>query len=389
MKIVGQRDRLFGLIEDLYAAPGSEPGWLCFLDHLCAELNGSGASFISVTSRARHANVSMTVRTEPRALAAYHEHWGALDPWGRSPKLTALRPATVVLGDELISHAALKQTPFYCDFGRSWDIVRSMVGIIETGAPSVSVIAVNGTERRGAFDTQDSQLLTALMPHLQRGLQLHRRLLAAETLSDNLSDVIDASRHALILVNAAGEVTFMNRAATLLMAKRDGLSVDAKELRAARSVDRARLRSLIADAAATSRRQSIGAGGVLALGRPSGHRPLIAVVSPLSRRRSALPSADVASALVVVSDPENRTVPSDETLRALFTLTPAEAVLARLLATGMTPADAAMFLGVRVGTARTRMKAIFEKTNTHRQSDLIRSLLNATHAVQPVSGRRP
>jgi PAS domain-containing protein len=54
------------------------------------------------------------------------------------------------------------------------------------------------------------------MPHIQRGLQLHRRLVTSEGLVETLADAVDVTAHAVLLVNAAGRVTFMNRAATQL-----------------------------------------------------------------------------------------------------------------------------------------------------------------------------
>jgi DNA-binding CsgD family transcriptional regulator len=386
---VSQHDRLLGLIDTLYAAPGTPDGWVVFLDHLCDALNGSGASFISISTGERHANVTATVRTDPRALELYREHWGPLDPWGLSPRLSAIRPSTVVLGHELISHCALKQTAFYADFGRSYDIVRSVVGVVEKRPQGMSVISINGTERRGAFADEDAALLEALMPHLQRGLQLHRRLLISESTSEGLATAIDGSRHAVFLLDVDGGVTFRNRAAERLVAARDGLTIDQGKLRAVRGSDTGRLRSLIAESAGTSGHQAIGAGGMLALGRPSGRRPLMAIVSPLSRRRSRIPGAELASAIAIVTDPEEVTIPGEEVLRSLFGLTPGEAKLTRLVAEGMTLAGAATHLGLRVETIRTRIKTIFEKTNTHGQAELVRLLLNATGGFAPALGPRP
>ena len=198
---MNQRARLLSLIDDLYASPGTEEGWAFFLDNLCAGVSGSGASFISIATGDRRASVAATVRTDPEALKAYQRHWGALDPWGRSPKISTLPATTVVRGDDLISHSALKQTAFYCDFGRHVDIVRCVVGIIETGRQNVSVISINGTDRRGAFSSEDTTLLTALMPHLQRGLQLHRRLLTSETTAEDFTALVDAVPNAVIFVN--------------------------------------------------------------------------------------------------------------------------------------------------------------------------------------------
>jgi DNA-binding CsgD family transcriptional regulator len=314
----------------------------------------------------------MTVRTDPQALDLYQRHWGARDPWGRSLQARKQASATVILGDELISHNALKRTDFYCDFGRPYDIVRSAIGLVEQGPQGVSVISVNRTERHQPFDRDDSILLTGLMPHLHRGLQLHRRLAAADHLSDGLEQAVGSVRHAVLLAGPRGQVTFMNAAAATLVSRRDGILIDGRELRASAAADTGRLRALIAQASATTNGEALHAGGTLVIQRPSGRRPLLAVISPLSRTQRADPRATAPLAMLVITDPENPHMPGEEALRVLFTLTLAEAKLARLLATGLSPLQAAAHLGLTLETVRTRTKAILEKTDTHRLTDLVR-----------------
>jgi len=170
----------------------------------------------------------------------------------------------------------------------------------------------------------------------------------------------------------------MNRAAERLIATRDVLTLDRGELRAARASDTTRLRSLLADAVATSTAGGVGAGGTLALGRSSGGRPLMTCVSPLCGRKTHFPGIAPAAAMVIVTDPERGEVPDADVLGALLRLTPAEAKLTRLLALGFTINDAAVDLGLRRDTVRTRVKTIFEKTSTHSQAALMRLALLAT-----------
>jgi hypothetical protein len=63
-------------------------------------------------------------------------------------RLQKLAPGTVRVGDELISHAQLKRTGYYSDFARQYDMVRVVGGVLEAGPRSVSVVSVNGGERR-------------------------------------------------------------------------------------------------------------------------------------------------------------------------------------------------------------------------------------------------
>ena len=58
-------------------------------------------------------------------------------------------------------------------------------------------------------------------------------------------------------------------------------------------------------------------------------------------------------------------------LKQVFGLTPTEAKLATLMAKGATLTEAAALQGVRVATVRAQLRAIFTKTHTHRQAELV------------------
>lgn len=372
------RVRLLELIQLVYAGPGTQEGWQVFLHELCIATNGSAAHFISVSMPSPHATISLTINTDPAALRGYRDHWAAHDPWGHGLARRTIGCGNVVTGDELISHAQLKETAYYRDFSRSYDMVRCVIGTIEPGPDAVSVISINGTERRGPFGRKDKTLLEALVPHIRMALQLHRRLAAAEASADVLGGVIDHASHAVMFVDGCGKVTFMNRAAQTLLAARDGLVAENGELRAMRPADTRQLRRLVSRAAATAAGEQIDSGGAFAVDRPSGRHPLMVLVSPLSRRRSTMPNVEASGVMVVVTDPEHTEIPSAEMLCALLGLTMAEAKLTRLIARGVTLAEAAAQLGIGVQTVRTRTKAIFDKTGTHRQADLVRLVLNGT-----------
>lgn len=61
----------------------------------------------------------------------------------------------------------------------------------------------------------------------------------------------------------------------------------------------------------------------------------------------------------------------EEILQAAFKLTPMEAKVARHIASGHTVETATERFSVNRETVRTHLKAIFAKTETHRQSELI------------------
>jgi DNA-binding CsgD family transcriptional regulator len=78
-----------------------------------------------------------------------------------------------------------------------------------------------------------------------------------------------------------------------------------------------------------------------------------------------------ARALLLLTELGAKTEPTQRLLVKAYGLTSAEARLAGRLATGTSLEAAADELGVTVGTARNPLKAIFIKTETHRQGELV------------------
>ena len=64
-------------------------------------------------------------------------------------------------------------------------------------------------------------------------------------------------------------------------------------------------------------------------------------------------------------------------LATTFDLTPAEGRLAIALANGTSTAECAKRFGVKISTVRSQLKAIFSKTGTRNQVDLVRLIMLA------------
>lgn len=202
------------------------------------------------------------------------------------------------------------------------------------------------------------------------------------------NDLKDAALGALnllavgvVLVEDGGRILNANRVAQQILERCDGLSVSGGRLLAAYGHDHTALGRSIAAASA-----AVPTNGALACGRPSGRRPLSVVVKAL--RRHAHPDRP-GFAAVFITDPEQEVSAEAQDFAGLYGLTPAEARLASRLVRGMSPAQAAGALGLTVNTVRTHLKRIFSKTETRRQSDLVRLLLTGRHrCAQPDSRDR-
>ena len=77
------------------------------------------------------------------------------------------------------------------------------------------------------------------------------------------------------------------------------------------------------------------------------------------------------SAAIVVLDMDDCPQPDEQLLREVFLLTPAQTRLARQLSRGDSLGEIAEGAGVSLGTLRVQLKALFMKTGTRRQGELV------------------
>lgn len=186
----------------------------------------------------------------------------------------------------------------------------------------------------------------------------------AEPASQAAAAALDRLQLGVLLTGGNGRVLLSNHSAKGMLARADGLALNAGFLHAADAPTQAALRKLLCE--------DPGRGGALAVSRPSLLRPYALLVTPLG------PGSEPHGAVkaVFLSDPEGDNATGAETLQRLYGLTPSEANLAVELLQGQSLEEGAAALGILVSTARTHLKHIFAKTATRRQSELVRLLLS-------------
>lgn len=190
---------------------------------------------------------------------------------------------------------------------------------------------------------------------------------------------------AVVLVDARGTVGGLNERAAAIVAQGDGLLISRGVLRCRRPGDTVALHRLIADVAQRNGHRDGATRYGLRIHRPVGRRPLTALVTGL-RCKSACRDGEAVIA-VLVNDPEHTPAIEVQMLRDWYGLTPAEARVGLLLASGLSVDEIVERLGIGANTARTHLKNIFAKTDTRRQGELIRLLLsNPTLGPVPAAG---
>jgi len=174
----------------------------------------------------------------------------------------------------------------------------------------------------------------------------------------------------VVFVDAQSRLLGSNRIAEHILEAQDGLRIAEGRLHASNSRDSAVLPRLVSEIGLPSHDQPGRGGAAFSVIRPSGERPLELAIT-------RVPSNDPPECLVLIfiSDHERGPLTDPELLRQLYGLTRAEAALAVLLAEGRSLEEAASELGITVNTSRSRLREVFDKTDTRRQAELVRILM--------------
>lgn len=177
-----------------------------------------------------------------------------------------------------------------------------------------------------------------------------------------LSQVFEAGETGQCLLSGDGGVLYANSRARLILTADDGLSLD---------TDQKLVIATPLDAAKWDETREIGQGRLL-ITRLSGAHPYRAHLFPLSAEEAAVRSYRF---LLVLHDPSTAPVHSIEAVQNLYRLTDAETAVLQALASGKSVEEIADRRGNAPATVRTQLKALYRKTNTSRQAELLRLVL--------------
>jgi DNA-binding CsgD family transcriptional regulator len=144
-----------------------------------------------------------------------------------------------------------------------------------------------------------------------------------------------------------------------------------------------RLRAAVERAACAARLERREARTTLEVPRRTGAEPYLVDVAPLRDDGGEVGGA-FRGVLLVTIDPERRELLGIEGLARSYALSPAETLVCRMLAQGMTLREIADVRGVTLDTVKTQARSIYAKTRTRNRRELVR---RACSIVPPLLDR--
>lgn len=306
---------------------------------------------------------------EPEHIASYRARYAAVDPW--MALVEATQHGQIRTTESCHPSSSFRDSEFYSGWLAPQDNLKAATGIrIDIDARNAVVMCWHYTvEQAPLLDGPVAMVLERLKPHL-----------------------IDAVRSAAMLRHGLEQSPRLGR----LIERIGGgaMLVDAKR----------RIREANAEAGTAMAAGEIYSGncGVLTLRDPAAQRWLEDVVTRLLAGQevqttvATFRTSDKIFRTSVTRAPDHegpgfallvhprphvlvviRSLPGGslqldaEALRLAFGLSGAETHLCEFLANGFSLVETARFLHISEGTVRQRAKAVFQKTGTHRQGELI------------------
>lgn len=366
------------LLEALYAGVADVAAWNRFLLAFADHMGASRAVLLLTRAGEDRPREILSPGSDRQRAALYVDRHFATDPFVGLPQ------TRVVSFGEFLSRRAARDVRDIRAY-LSETVGGQILGVDIAPAPGlVARIRIARLLGLPDFGARERGRMEAMVPHLAialRGLALtmHRDAECAI-----LRDALAASGQGTLVIDRDRRIMVSDGIADELIARRAGLSA---------SNTRLRLSTAAADRQLGAYLDTVPDGcgdeaGRTLLVDPAGDEAPIAIaVRPI---RPAMPvwTSDRDLLLLHVRDPSRRSRFDAATLRGTLPLTLAEAAVTAAMANGETLREAASRLGITYNTARAHLRAIFAKTGTTRQAELLALVQTLVPAEQPAAADR-
>lgn len=354
----------------LNAAVAGRSTWEDGLQSISGLLGAKGAVLLSTSGR--HLLVSSPGVAEISDRYA-REEWQARDVRFRG--LSQVRRTGIAVDLDFTDEAEMRGSEYYNDFLAPHDLLWSAVVDLPTSGGHC-VVSFQRSRAQGPFSLTEQAALLQVRTLLCGSVEVAQQLEAARFAG--FFDGMELLQVGAVAIAPTGRVMRMNAIAEAMMPRHFSVTGGRLSLR-----DRQAAAQLERRIASMLKRDSVPTSSPVILQASPHDRVLPSlcyVIAPPEDWRGH--PASRVSAIALFVDPGVSRAPVEQ-LSVLFGLTAGQARIAARLAEGMTLEAAATACGISKETARNHLKAVFFKTGTARQSELVALLAH----LLPIPGK--
>ncbi len=361
---------------DLYACADQPSRWREALDGLCGRTGARSA--VVQTFKVQDAQIRMRWAAHDSGTLALRPPVASSVEDERNPRFHATsltKRLNRIVRDEDI---------FDADDPRQWQLKAQLeqmglgrfVGSLKEIAPDtyMALSLHKAADDQQDFSSDQIAQFSTLVPHVGQAAALCERVQKSVSWTERLQKHLDQLRCGLMVVDARGQIQWLNRSAELRMRTPSPLMRHGKQLMSQSADVSARILKHIEMVASSADPRGNWRFLTLQHGAQRVHvalQPMLETEDFAGEHRSVL--------LVITGGGYDEVIPT-AALVSMFGLTPAECLLAEALIRGLTLEQYAAQRGVSVGTVRWHLKQVLSKTGATRQADLMRIVLSSAAA---------
>jgi DNA-binding CsgD family transcriptional regulator len=339
--------------------------WPDIMEKISAAAGASGAVLLQTDARTAH--VPRTAGIEEMITNYFSAGWHLRDLRAERGVPLLLRGKKVVTDEDIVTPEETRHSQYYAEavvpFGFQW-----FAALGFTAGPVLWAMVLQRTPRQGPFDGNDKRVLATIVQRLTETATLSRAV--GKAVLSSTTNAFGLVKQPALVLDRMGFVLDVNSAADQVFD--DDIHIRGRRLIVRDQQSKYAVDKMIDQLRMTPDTAALTVDPIVIPRRTK--RPLLIRILPIDGAARS-PFLD-ARALLVLSDLQVKSGPQPELLSRIFGLSRSEAKLAAVIAAGYSPQEAAARLGIARETARNQLKAVFAKTGTHRQGELI-ALLSA------------
>lgn len=370
-------DDIADLTALIFAAALDPARWQDFLEHLHKTSGGIGINMFGRDMATGHLFGFMSAGYDDSFMVGYDAHFRHLNVWVDNFAPTS--KGTYMSTAEMYPHEELFKTEFYNDWVKPQDDMHGGGAVMlfnEQDRFLAFGSHIRGKDRDKLEDGFE-RIARLLTPHVQQAFEINRTL-EGKAVAEFVAGMNDSASTAILLLARDGKPVFANATAEIWIAKGMAIHVDAFGRLTSGQPDIAEfLERSLHGLKEAEKGQSLDFKTSLP-GRRTELTFRTARFTPDRQARSpfgVLYSGDDRALLVTIERKENLRQDAVGMLRQRR-LSPAELDIALALAQGLSAQEIADRRNVSIHTIRNQRQAILSKLGLHRQSQLVRLIMD-------------